>query len=117
MASLTTYLLVSGVDEPSDVEAHSVTETHDLEVRATQPGDSDEEVPSVTLVHECALEDRVDLASAARTLSGDFPAATVVYCVVEERFDHVERLQTLVFRDGLSAGRIEHGYVFNIGDG
>jgi hypothetical protein len=115
MASLTTYLLVSGVDAPQAIETHSVLESYELEVRSVN--DDEGEVPRLTLVHESPLEDRVDLSDPARALSGAFPEATVMVTVVEERFDHIERLETLLYRDGNKAGRIEHGYVFNVGQG
>ncbi|MFB6246960.1 MAG: hypothetical protein ABEL97_00140 [Salinibacter sp.] len=115
MASLTTYLLVSGVDAPRDLEGHPALESYDVE---TYNVTDDEDGPSrVTLVHESDLEDRVDLSDAARALSAAFPDASVVLSVVEERFDHVERLKTVLYRGGNTAGRIEHGYVFNVGQG
>ncbi|MEF8794899.1 MAG: hypothetical protein V5A22_03350 [Salinivenus sp.] len=115
MASLTTYLLVSGADTPRDVETHPALESYDLTVRNVT--DDEEAVPRITLVHESPLEDRVDLSEPARALSTAFPNATVVLSVVEERFDHIERLETLLYRDGNNAGKIEHGYVFNVGQG
>ncbi len=114
MASLTTYLLVSGPDAPHDVETHPALESYELTVRDVT---DDEAVPRITLVHESPLEDRVDLSEPARALSTAFPNATVVLSVVEERFDHIERLETLLYRDGNKAGKIEHGYVFNVGQG
>jgi hypothetical protein len=114
MASLTTYLLVSGPDAPRDVETHPALESYDVTARDVT---DDEAVPRITLVHESALEDRVDLREPARALSAAFPTATVVLSVVEERFDHIERLETRLYRDGNNAGKIEHGYVFNVGQG
>ena len=115
MAALTTYILVSGVEAPRDLETHPALEAYDLEVRDETTG---EDAPSrITFVHESALEDRVDLHEPARALSAAVPEASVVLSVVEERFDHIERLETVLYRDGNKAGRIEHGYVFNVGQG
>jgi hypothetical protein len=113
MASLTTYVLVSGVDAPRSLEGHSALAPYDLDVRDVA---AEEDAPArITFVHECALEDRVDLSEPARALSAAYPEASVVLSVVEERFDHIERLETVLYRDGDKAGRIEHGYVFNVG--
>ena len=115
MASLTTYLMVSGVNAPRDLEDHPDLAPHDLEVRDVT--DAEDTVPQVTFVHESGLEDRVDLSDAARGLSAAHPDASVVLSVVEERFDHIERLETVLYRGGKKAGKIEHGYVFNVGQG
>lgn len=113
MASLTTYLLVSGTDAPRDIETHPTLESYEWAVRDVT--DDEGTVPRITLVHDCPLEDRVDLSEPARALSDALPDATVILSVVEERFDHIERLETVLYRDGNKAGNIEHGYVFNVG--
>ena len=114
MASLTTYLLVSGVERPADVESHPAVEARALEVRDTI---GDDPVPRITLVDERPLEEAEPLDETARTLSEAFPDATVLLSTVEERFDHIERVETVLYRDGKNAGKIEHGYVFNVGRG
>jgi len=115
MATRTTYLLVSGVDNPEDVRSHSIVAEHGLEVH--DGGETKAEGPTVTFVKDAALEDADDLSEGARTLSSAFPAAVVQLCVVEERFDQVEHLRSVLFREGSHAGEIEHGYVLNIGAG
>jgi len=113
MAGLTTYVLVSGVDDPEDVNTHPILAEHELEVHDS--ADSEVETARITFVESTALEDAEDLSDVARDLSAAFPTAVVQLCVVEERFDQVERLRTVLYRDGTHAGEIEHGYVFNIG--
>lgn len=114
MASVTTYLLVSGANEQEAVRTHSVVEDGELEVHDTREKEADR-LAGITLKHESPLEDRADLSEAAQTLSAAFPDAIVLLCEVEERFDHIERLQTKMYSGGKDAGHIEHGYVFNIG--
>lgn len=115
MATVTTYLLVSGADDPEAVRAHSVVEEAALEVQDTRDGDADR-LSGVTFTHEAPLDDRDDLRETAQAVSESFPDAVVLLCEVEERFDHIERLQTKMYRGGRDAGNIEHGYVFNIGE-
>jgi len=113
MASLTTYLLVSGVDDADEVTSHPIVDEWDLDVHT--PADPEADVVTLTFVNTAPLEEAEDLEEAARDLSTAFPAAVVQVCAVEERFDQVERVQTVLYRDGMHAGEIEHGYVFNIG--
>jgi len=113
MASLTTYLLVSGVDDPEELTTHQVIEDCDLDVHT--PADPEADIVTVTFVDASPLEEAEDLDGPARELSAAFPTAVVQVCVVEERFDQVERVRTVLYRDGTHAGEIEHGYVFNIG--
>lgn len=115
MATITTYLLVSGADDQEAVQSHPVVDHWNLDVRNTREEHSDQ-VAGVKLVHESPLEDQDDLTTPAQTLSADFPSATVLLCEVEERFDHIERLQTKMYRKGKNAGNVEHGYIFNVGD-
>lgn len=116
MATITTYLLVSGPEHPETVPEHSFFEALDFELRETVTSET-EHTESLTFVREKPLEEAEDLSGAVRQFSGDIPMATVVLCVVEERFDQMERLQMQVFRDGKSGGEVEHGYVFNVGRG
>lgn len=114
MASLTTYLLVSGVDDTSEVQDYSAISDYDLEIRE-QVDSTDSQTSQVKFVLEQPVENAIDLQDPARRISSTFPDAIVVLCVVEERFEQVERLQTQVYRDGKDAGQIEHGYILNIG--
>lgn len=116
MATTTTYLLISGIDDMDAVMDHSVLSEYNLDHQETFEA-SDRQVSAVRLARKQPLEDGVDLAAPARSLSADVSNATVVLCEVEERFDQVERLRTLVFIGGKKAGDLEHGYIFNIGNG
>jgi hypothetical protein len=114
MATVVTYLLVSDPEDPDAVRSHPLLEEHGFEPR---PMDEPEEEsrPALQFAATGALEDRPDLEDPCRQLSEAFPHATITYCEVEERFDHVEHLRSIVFIDGKQAGEIEHGYVFNVG--
>lgn len=114
MAATTTYLLVSEVNKPDAVRSHALFETHDFEVRQRLEASSDQHA-AFTFAVEQSIEEAVDLEEDVRQFSADIPEATVVMCVVEERFDQVERLQVNVFSNGKQGGNIEHGYVFNVG--
>lgn len=116
MASQVTYLVVSSPDDPSSVREHSVIEEYDLDLHAEQRRE-DDQCPSVTFVHEHPLEETWDMTEPARKLSTAFPGATIVLHVIEERFDHIERLQMKMYSAGKDAGEVEHGYIFNIGGG
>jgi hypothetical protein len=113
MASLTTYILVSGVEDPDEVTNHQAVEERDLEIHT--PAEPEADVVTLTFVRSSPLEEAEDLGVAARAFSTAFPSAVVQMCVVEERFDQVERVRTVLYQDGTEAGEIEHGYVFNIG--
>jgi hypothetical protein len=115
MASLTTYLLVSGAEDLDEVRQHPVVAERDLDVHDS--ADPETGSASLTFVDTAALEEAADHDETAQTLSSAFPSAVVQLCVVEERFDQVERLRTVLYRNGTSAGEIEHGYIFNIGSG
>jgi hypothetical protein len=41
----------------------------------------------------------------------------VTFCEVEERFNNVEHVRTVVYIAGREAGEIEHGFAFNVGAG
>jgi hypothetical protein len=114
MASTITYLIVSSPDDPDSVRDHRVIEECDFDLHAEQKR-TDNQCASVTFVHESTLEDHWDATEPARELSTAFPSATVVLHVIEERFDHIERLQMNIYSGGRNAGEVEHGYVFNIG--
>ena len=114
MASIKTYLVVSSPDDPTSVRGHSVIEEYDLDLHTEQES-KDNQCASVTFVHESTLEEHSDMTGPARELSTAFPDATVVLHVIEERFDHIERLQMHIYSGGKEAGEVEHGYIFNIG--
>lgn len=114
MASRVTYLLVSDPDDPKAVREHSAITEAEFEYR-TSFGEGEDTRPALQFAAESPIDDPGDVISACRALSTAFPTATIVVCEVEERFDHVERLKTSVFRAGDIAGEIEHGYVYNVG--
>lgn len=115
MATVVTYLLVSNPENPDAVESHPIIGEHGFERRPMGEDDADDALPARKFAVAHPLEDRADLEAPCRQLSASFPEATVTYCEVEERFDHVEHLRSIVFIDGQRAGDIEHGYVFNVG--
>jgi hypothetical protein len=114
MATLTTYLLVSGIEQPEEIQSHDLFESYDFKEREAVES-SDQELPTLKYALEQPLEEAVDLERDVRAFSAEAPGATVVMCEVEERFDQVERLQLIVFQDGRRGGEVEHGYVFNVG--
>ena len=114
MASQTTYLMVSTPDDPSSVPNHPVIEDYNLDLHTEQKR-NDGQCKSITFIHESTLEEQSDLKKPARKLSMSFPSATIVLHVVEERFDHIEWVQTKLYSEGKEAGEIEHGYIFNVG--
>lgn len=114
MASVVTYLVVSAPNDPSAVQAHAALEDTPLELQKTTEAD-DGQTASLTFIHQESLEEASDLNVTAQTLSGAFPQATILLTVIEERFDHVERLKTKMYSDGNEAGELEHGHIFNIG--
>ena len=114
MATITTYLLVSGLEQPEAVSNHEVFAEYGFEHRGTQSA-GEQQVPAVTFALEQPLEEADELEAAARDLSADLSEATVVLCEVEERFDQVERLQVHVYRHGKCGGALDHGYVYNVG--
>lgn len=116
MSTITTYLLVAGAEDQEAVQNHSIIENWTLDVSSTREGEENQ-MADVTFVHESTIDDRDDLTEPAQMLSTAFPSATVLLCEVEERFDHIERVQTRMYRDGNDAGHIEHGFVFNVGSG
>lgn len=114
MASRVTYLLVSDPDDPEAVRNHPAIDEAGFEYRASfDEGEGTR--PALQFVVGHPIDDLDEVMDSCRALSAAFPAASVVVCEVEERFDQVERLKTKVFRDGDAAGEIEHGYVYNIG--
>lgn len=114
MASVITYLVVSAPDDPSAVQGHAALEDTPFELQEAT-GAADGQVPSLTFAHQAPLEDASDLNATARTLSDAFPEAIVLLTVIEERFDHIERLKSKMYSAGNDAGELEHGYIFNIG--
>lgn len=116
MATITTYLLVSGPEDPASVPDHDLFSEYGFEHQETQQA-GEEQLPADTFALEQPLDDAEELVGAVRAFSTDVPAASVVLCEVEERFDQVERLQLHVFRNGNRGAVVEHGYVFNVGPG
>lgn len=114
MATLVTYLLVSNPEDADAVHAHPILEENGFEAR---PVDRDEEgsLPALKFAVTSTLEDRPSLEGPCRRLSAEFPETTVTFCEVEERFDQIEHLRSVVFIGGQQAGEIEHGYVLNVG--
>lgn len=114
MATVVTYLLISDPDDPDAVRAHPVIDEHGFEARS-RDGGGENALPALQFVVTSALEDRSSLEEPCRELSKDFPESTVTFCEVEERFEQVEHLRSVVFIGGRQAGEIEHGFVLNIG--
>jgi hypothetical protein len=116
MATLTTYLLISGTNDLEAVQEHELISDRDFECRDRgEAGDA--QMSAVQFALEEPLDEADDLEESVRQFSTDVPDATVVLCEVEERFDQVERLRMVVFRDGKRGGDLEHGYIFNVGSG
>ena len=114
MATVTTYLLISGSGEGDQIRSHQLLDRYDFQEREASPS-ADRQLPTVVFVLEQPLEDVDDLEEEILAFSADIPDATVVLCEVEERFDQIERLNLVVFEDGKRGGDVEHGYLFNIG--
>lgn len=114
MATITTYLLVSNPDHPEAVREHSLFSAFDFDHRETIES-GQRQLPALRFAIQHRLEEDVELEEAVRRFSRDVPEATVVLSEVEERFDQVERLQVVVFRDGKRGGNVEHGYIYNVG--
>lgn len=114
MASVITYLLVSNPDSKEAVQSHSIVKDHGFEVQETSK-EQNESVPALRFVVRTPLEETSDLETPCRKLSAAFPETTVTYCEVEERFEQVEHVRTVVFIGGRHAGEIEHGYILNVG--
>lgn len=114
MASLTTYLLVSNPDDLDAAQNHSIIEKEGFELQRRWDGDGDE-APALKFVMTTPLEERPDLERPCRKLSSAFPHATIIYCEIEERFNQIDHLQTVIFIDGCRAGEFEQGYILNVG--
>lgn len=115
MATLVTYLLVSDPNDPDEVCAHPMLQEHGFERRPMEDPEERDALPALRFSVASALEDSASLEEPCRELSTAFPEATITFCEVEERFDQVEHLRSVVFIDGHKAGEIEHGYVLNVG--
>jgi DNA repair ATPase RecN len=111
MATITTYLLVSGA-ETEDVRSHALFETYDFEEREVS---DEQQLSALTFALEQALEEAENLEEEVRRFSADMSSAGVVLCEVEERFDQVERLQVRFFQDGEEGAGLEHGHFYNVG--
>lgn len=114
MASVVTYLLVSNPKDPDVVRTHPIIQKHGFEPQTANNGD-ESEPPALKFAVASALEDSSSLEAPCRKLSAAFPEATITFCEIEERFDQIEHVRSVVFIDGQQAGEIEHGYVFNVG--
>jgi hypothetical protein len=114
MATIVTYLLVSNPKDPDAVREHPVLQKHGFEPRPME-GEDEHELPALKFAVASALDDSASLEGPCRELSAAFPDATITFCEVEERFEQVERLRSIVFIDGRRAGEIEHGHLFNVG--
>lgn len=115
MATVVTYLLVSAPNDPDAICTHSLLQENGFERQSTETPDEDGS-PSVlkfTVVNP--LEENSNLKEICRKLSGEFPDATITFCEVEERFNQIEHLRSIVFIGGQHAGEIEHGHMLNIG--
>lgn len=115
MATVVTYLLVSAPNDPEAVRSHPLLEEHGFERQPMEDRDEKETLPALRFAVASALEESASLEAPCRELSAAFPEATVTFCEVEERFDQVEHLRSVVFIEGQRVGEIEHGYVFNMG--
>jgi len=114
MATVTTYVLISNPDDPDAVEEHDVIDDHGFDLQNREEGEGR---ASLRYKTETALQERANLEEPVRELSTAFPEAAVTFCEVEERFNNVEHVRTVVYIDGREAGEIEHGFAFNVGAG
>ena len=114
MASVVTYVLVSNPADPDAVAEHDVIENHEFDLQQREV-DEEGSVTSLRFATTTALQENPALERPVRELSQAFPEAVVTFCEVEERFNNVEHLRTVVYLDGQSTGHIEHGYTFNVG--
>lgn len=115
MATTVTYLLVSNPDDPEAVRSHPVLDEHGFEPQPMEDRGEEDLAPALRFAVASALEESESLEAPCRELSAAFPEAAVTFCEVEERFDQVEHLRSVVFIGGRPAGEIEHGYVYNMG--
>lgn len=115
MATVVTYLLVSNPNDPDAIQSHPILQEHGFERRPMEEQEEADELPALKFAVASALEDSASLEPPCRELSAAFPDAVVTFCEVEERFDQVEHLRSVVFIDGQKAGEIEHGHVLNVG--
>jgi len=115
MASVTTYILISGIEHVEKVKNYGVLEDLEVEYEETVREETDKPAGTIRYSVEQPLEDRVDLTPPSQQLSSSFPEGTVVICEIVNRFRQIERVETAVFRDGDQVGDIEHGYVYNVG--
>lgn len=112
MATVISYVLISGAQDPSAVKQHSLVSDNELQFES----ENDEgDVPFLKFSLSSSLEEKPDLDPPCRALSGDFSGSVVTLCEVEERFNQVEHLRSVVYIDGEQAGEIEHGYILNVG--
>lgn len=114
MAHITTYLLVSGLNEDDTPETHPVLEESGFEVD-TRFCENSESCTAVRFSVQQPIEENEPKEETATEISNAFPESTVTLAVVEHRFGQIEHVQTTVFTDGSYAGEIEHGLLYNVG--
>jgi len=114
MATVVTYLLVSNPADPDAVRAHPILQEHGFDPHPMEV-EEDDTLPALRFAVASALDESPSLEEPCREVSAAFPEATVTFCEVEERFEQVEHLRSVVFVDGKKAGEIEHGYILNVG--
>jgi hypothetical protein len=144
MATVVTYVLVSDPQDPHAVRSHPAIDAHGLEPQPIDEQPIDEQSIGEQSIGEQSigekegehesrqraagdvraalrfsvarpLEDHERLDAPCRDLSSAFPEATVILYEVEERFDQIEHLRSVVFVGGRRAGHIEHGSIFSVG--
>lgn len=114
MATVVSYVLISGPRNPDDLAEHPVFDDDGFALKE-HAGDASDELSSLTFALTTSLEEKPSLDDECQTLSSEFPEAVVTLCQVEERFDQIEHLRSVVYMQGQQAGEIEHGYVLNVG--
>ncbi len=114
MASRTTYLIVSNTNDVDAVQSHPFIEEQGFELQERWEGEEDV-IPSLKFVLSRPLEETPGFEEPTSNFSSAFPDATVILCEVEERFNQIDHLQTVVFIDGQRAGEFEQGYILNVG--
>lgn len=114
MADVVSYILISQPDDRNAVKEHSIIDEFGLELQHEEDDETDG-LSSLRFGITSSLEEKPNLESPCRTLSSDFPKSVVTLCEVEERFDQVEHLRSVVYIRGQQAGEIEHGYILNVG--
>jgi hypothetical protein len=115
MATAITYLLVSGAQKSQDVEANPKIKESDFELEKSFE-EQGEIGSALRFSVRRPLEEKESGTELASMMSEAFPEATVTLCTIEQRFNQIEHLQTIVFQKGRRAGEIEHGYLYTVGE-